>query len=215
MLAQLCNNGGCHLYGICIRPHRRNHGSRPADFLFSRFLSLDCFFGLLSCYGCQLVYLMTGNVRWDTWAYASAEIGTVFCTLVLITGPLWAKPVWNTWWTWDMRLTTTLILWLMYLGYLMLRSTIEGERGAKYAAVFGIIAFLDVPFVYFSNPLVAHAPSGAGHCRQSRIRISARNVDNITRVPIYLYVSLCVFTPISRGPRRNEMRFRPDSSNPS
>ncbi|MDY0093027.1 MAG: cytochrome c biogenesis protein [Candidatus Vecturithrix sp.] len=98
----------------------------------------------------SLVYLMTGNVRWDTWAYASAEIGTVFCTLVLITGPLWAKPVWNTWWTWDMRLTTTLILWLMYLGYLMLRSTIEGERGAKYAAVFGIIAFLDVPFVYFS-----------------------------------------------------------------
>ncbi|GAK56050.1 ABC-type transport system involved in cytochrome c biogenesis, permease component [Candidatus Vecturithrix granuli] len=98
----------------------------------------------------SIAYLMTGNVRWDIWAYASAEIGTLFCTLVLLTGPLWAKPVWNTWWTWDMRLTTTLILWLMYLGYLMLRANLEGERSAKYAAVFGIIAFLDVPFVYFS-----------------------------------------------------------------
>lgn len=98
----------------------------------------------------SVAYLLTGNVRWDMWAHASAEIGTLFCTLVLLTGPLWAKPVWNTWWTWDMRLTTTLILWLMYVGYLMLRSSVEGERGAKYAAVFGIIAFLDVPFVYFS-----------------------------------------------------------------
>ncbi len=148
MLAQLCNNGGCNLYGICIRPHRRNHGSRPADFLFSRFLSLDCFFGLLSCYGCQPCLLNDRECPLDTWAYASAEIGTVFCTLVLITdhsGPYVEYLV-----TWDMRLTTTLILWLMYLGYLMLRSTVEGERGAKYAAVFRIIAFLDVPFVYFS-----------------------------------------------------------------
>ena len=95
-------------------------------------------------------YLITGKTCWDMWAHSSAEVGTLFCTLILVTGPLWAKPVWNTWWTWDMRLTTSLILWLMYVGYLMLRAQVKGERGAKYAAVFGIIAFIDVPFVYFS-----------------------------------------------------------------
>jgi heme exporter protein C len=98
----------------------------------------------------SIKYLRTNQRKWDVLAYASAEIGTLFCTVVLLTGPLWAKPVWNVWWTWDLRLTTTLVLWLMYMGYLLLRKYVEGERGAKYAAVFGIIAFLDVPFVYFS-----------------------------------------------------------------
>ncbi len=95
-------------------------------------------------------FLLTRKARWDILAHASAEIGTLFCSFVMLTGPLWAKPVWNVWWTWDMRLTTTLVLWLMYAGYLMLRRYSEGERGAVHAAVFGIIAFLDVPFVYFS-----------------------------------------------------------------
>jgi heme exporter protein C len=98
----------------------------------------------------SIAYLRTNLRKWDILAYASAEVGTLFCTLVLVTGPLWAKPVWNVWWTWDLRLTTTLVLWLMYMGYLMLRRYVERERSAKYAAVFGIIAFLDVPFVYFS-----------------------------------------------------------------
>ena len=94
-------------------------------------------------------YLISGKKRWDTLAHASAEIGTLFCTLVLITGILWAKPVWNTWWTWDTRLTTILLLWLIYLGYLIVRTYTEGERSAKYMAVFGIIAFIDVPVVVY------------------------------------------------------------------
>lgn len=98
----------------------------------------------------SIAYLRTNLRKWDILAYASAEIGTLFCTIVLVTGTLWAKSAWNVWWTWDLRLTTTLVLWLMYAGYLMLRKYVEGERGAKYAAVFGIIAFLDVPCVYFS-----------------------------------------------------------------
>ena len=97
----------------------------------------------------SMSYLITGKSRWDILAYASAEIGTLFCTFVLITGLLWAKPVWNTWWTWDVPLTTTLVIWLIYLGYLMLRVYIEGERSAKYAAVFAIVAFIDISFVYF------------------------------------------------------------------
>ncbi|MFQ5511557.1 MAG: cytochrome c biogenesis protein CcsA [Candidatus Krumholzibacteriia bacterium] len=97
------------------------------------------------------IYLMRGGKKWDTRAAASAEIGILFCTLVLITGPIWAKPVWGIWWTWDARLTLTLVLWLIYVGYLMLRHYItDPERRATFSAVVGIIGFLDVPIVYFS-----------------------------------------------------------------
>ena len=97
------------------------------------------------------VYLLRGGKQWDTRAAASAEVGILFCSLVLITGPIWAKPVWGIWWTWDARLTLTLVLWLIYIGYLMLRHYIvDPERRATFSAVVGIIGFLDVPIVYFS-----------------------------------------------------------------
>ena len=96
-------------------------------------------------------FLVTKNFKWDRLALACAELGTIFCTIVLITGPIWAKPVWGIWWTWDARLTSTLILWLMYLSYLLLRDFLDDPvRRAKLSAVFGIIAFVDVPIVYFS-----------------------------------------------------------------
>jgi heme exporter protein C len=96
-------------------------------------------------------YLATKDLKWDRLALACAEIGTIFCTAFLTTGPIWAKPVWGIWWTWDARLTSSLILWLMYLGYLLLRDFLEdSQRRAKLAAVFGIFAFVDVPIVYFS-----------------------------------------------------------------
>ena len=93
--------------------------------------------------------------RWhDRVAYCAAEVGIIFTTIVLITGPIWARPVWNTWWTWDPRLTTTLILWFIYVGYMMLRNyTGEEERGARFAAVFAIVGFVDVPIVYMANRL--------------------------------------------------------------
>ncbi|MFQ5927243.1 MAG: cytochrome c biogenesis protein CcsA, partial [Terriglobia bacterium] len=85
-------------------------------------------------------------------AVSAAEVGIVFIAAVLISGPLWAKPVWGTWWTWDARLTTTLILFLIYLAYLLLRYyTIEATRQATLAAVFGIIGFVDVPIVYMAT----------------------------------------------------------------
>ncbi len=72
----------------------------------------------------------------------------VLCTLVLTTGPIWAKPIWGTWWTWDARLTTTLILWLIYAAYLMLRSVSgPGEQGARYAAILGIVGAIDIPII--------------------------------------------------------------------
>ena len=99
----------------------------------------------------SIFFLRTGQSNWDTLAYSAAEVGILFLTLVLITGPLWAKPVWGVYWTWDARLTTSFILWLIYLAYLMLRNYVaDRERGARFAAVFGIVGFLDVPIVYMS-----------------------------------------------------------------
>ena len=90
-------------------------------------------------------------MKWDAIAHASAEIGIVFTTLVLITGPIWAKPVWGIWWTWDARLTTSLVLWLIYIAYLLVRSfTTEPVRGARFSAVIGIVGFIDVPIVFIT-----------------------------------------------------------------
>jgi heme exporter protein C len=101
-------------------------------------------------------YLASRNPDHDRWAAASAEIGLVFTTLVLITGPLWGRPVWGIWWTWDVRLTSTLVLWLIYLAYLILRQTIsEKDRRSTLAAVTGIIGWLGVPIVYMGNRVKA------------------------------------------------------------
>lgn len=86
----------------------------------------------------------------DALALASAELGVVFCAIVLLTGPLWAKPVWGIWWTWDARLTTTLVLWLIYVSYLILRRFSEGGQTPVLAAALAIFGFLDVPIVYMS-----------------------------------------------------------------
>jgi heme exporter protein C len=93
-------------------------------------------------------YLRTRNPRWDHLGRASAEVGVVFTTLVLVTGSIWGYPIWGTWWSWDPKLTTTLILWFLYLGYLMVRSYAEPPRGPRYAAILGIVGFVDVPIVY-------------------------------------------------------------------
>jgi heme exporter protein C len=99
----------------------------------------------------SLMYLLNRSPKWDAFAHASAEVGVIFVTLALITGIIWARPVWNTWWTWEPRLTTTLILWLIYVAYLMVRSYAPTQsKGAIYAAVVGIIGFVDVPIVYYS-----------------------------------------------------------------
>jgi len=96
-------------------------------------------------------YLIWRNAADDIRAYSCAEVGMVFCTLVLITGPIWAHPVWGVWWTWDARLTTSLILWLIYVAYLMLRSYMtDQEQRARFSAVLGIIGFIDVPIVHMS-----------------------------------------------------------------
>ena len=86
----------------------------------------------------------------DALAVVTAEVGVVFCTVVLVTGPLWARPVWGIWWTWDVRLTSTLVLWLIYISYLMLRQFSTSGQTPVLAAALAIFGALDVPLVYFS-----------------------------------------------------------------
>ena len=99
----------------------------------------------------SLMYVLRKNRWWDNLALASAEIGILFFAMVLITGPIWAKPVWFVWWTWSPRLTLSFILCLLYAAYLLIRKSYEDpDRKAMVAAVFGIVAFADVPLVWFS-----------------------------------------------------------------
>lgn len=98
-----------------------------------------------------LLFLVLRKEIFDRWALASAETGVLFSTFVLTTGPLWAKPVWGIWWTWDARLTSTFVLWLIYISYLMLRSFVTPEHKKKVlSAVVGIVGFIDVPIAYLS-----------------------------------------------------------------
>jgi heme exporter protein C len=106
-------------------------------------------FGLVALAG--VLYLWLRDERLDRVAESSAEVGLVFTTVVLTTGPLWGKPVWGTWWTWDARLTLTLFLWFIYLGYVVMRGAIDdpGMR-ARYAAVLGVLGALLIPFIHLS-----------------------------------------------------------------
>jgi len=96
----------------------------------------------------SILYLWKRDSKWDVIASSSAEVGVVFTTLVLITGSIWAKPIWGVWWTWEPRLTTALVLWLIYIAYLIVRSfATDEQRGARFAAVVAIVGFIDVPIV--------------------------------------------------------------------
>ena len=117
----------------------------------------------------SIMYLINGRRKWDVLAYTSAELGVLFITLTIITGSIWAKPVWGTWWTWDPQLTTTFILWILYIVYLLIRANSGyDEKKAKYSAVFAIIAFIDLPLVYISARVmrgispVVFGPGGGG-----------------------------------------------------
>jgi heme exporter protein C len=97
------------------------------------------------------VYLIRGNRRWDTLAVASVEIGVVFTLVNIVSGSIWARPIWNTWWTWDPRLVTATVMELVYLAYLMLRQGIEDpDRRARFGGVYGILGFLSVPLTFLS-----------------------------------------------------------------
>lgn len=122
------------------------------------YFHLGCWTAMFAALSIALVanvaWLVTRKPKWDWLGVASVEVGVVSCTAGLATGVLWGKPAWGIWWTWDARLTTAFILWLLYISYLLLRGLIEEpQRRATLSAVFGIFAFLDAPLVYASNRL--------------------------------------------------------------
>jgi len=120
-------------------------------FYFHVPIAIMSFLAFFVVFLASLVYLIRRGTRWDSVAHSAAEVGVIFVTLALLTGTLWARPVWNTWWAWEPRLTTTLILWLIYVAYLMVRAYAPNRaRAAVYSAVVGIIGFVDVPIVYYS-----------------------------------------------------------------
>jgi heme exporter protein C len=99
----------------------------------------------------SIVYLAKRSMKWDALAGASAEVGLLFTTVVLVSGMLWGKAIWGVYWTWEPRLTSVLVLWLLYLAYVAIRMYVpEPTQKARFSAVLGIVAFLDVPIVYLS-----------------------------------------------------------------
>jgi heme exporter protein C len=106
-------------------------------------------FGIVAL--CSLGYLWLRDERLDAIAVSAAELGTVFTTIVLLTGPLWGRIAWGAWWVWEPRLTLTLLLWFIYVGYFMLRGAAESaERGKRFAAVLGIVGAVDIPLIHLS-----------------------------------------------------------------
>lgn len=109
------------------------------------------FFAFFVTFLMSIMLLLTKNYLYDDIAEASAGVGVIFCTIVIVTGPLWAKPTWGVYWTWDPRLTSTLILWFVYISYIMLRKFIDDpDKRSKFSAALGIVGFIDVPIVFLS-----------------------------------------------------------------
>ena len=132
-----------------VAPEERTMGLIQRIFYFhvgSAWAGLLAFF---VCFIGNLMYVWKREPKYDWLGVGGAEVGLVFTTVVLITGPIWAHPVWGIWWTWDARLTSTFVLWLLYVSYLLLRTLVEEPgRRALLSALFGIFAFIDVPLVF-------------------------------------------------------------------
>lgn len=165
------------LHGAFLRaPTEQQMGDVQRIFYFHAPAGIVSFLAFMVCGVASALYLWSRNLAYDTFALASAEIGLVLCTIVLVTGPLWAKPVWGTWWTWEARLTMTLVLWLIFVAYMLVRRYTENrDQQARFAAVIGIIGALDIPIVYLSvriwrgiHPIVVKESGGGGLAPEMR-----------------------------------------------
>lgn len=150
-------SGAAVLFLVCaaayasffIAPTERSMGPIQRIFYFHAASAWAGMTAFLICFIANLQYVWRRQQKWDALGVSAAEVGLTFTTVVLITGPIWAHPVWGIWWTWDARLTSTFVLWLLYISYLLLRTLIEEpDRRALLSALFGIFAFLDVPLVF-------------------------------------------------------------------
>jgi heme exporter protein C len=145
--------GALALYAAFLyAPTEKYMGDVQRIFYFHVGSAWNAFLAFFVVFLASIAYLRTRRAKWDQLAAASTEVGVVFTTITLVTGSLWAKPIWFTWWPWgDPRVTTTLVLWMMYVAYLILRSSLpEGDQKYKFCAVLGIVGFINVPIVWMS-----------------------------------------------------------------
>src|SRR6476659_5186982 len=134
-----------------VAPEERTMGLVQRIFYLHAACGLTMFTAFFICFCSNITYVFRRSAKSDALAVSAAEVGLVFSTVNLVTGPIWAHPAWGIWWTWDARLTSTFVLWLLYVSYLLLRTLIEEpSRRALLSALFGVFAFLDVPLVFFS-----------------------------------------------------------------
>lgn len=132
-------------------PMERMMGAVQKVFYFHVATAWVGMLGFLVAAATAVVYLRTSNRKWDSMSVAAVEISVVFLLIAIVTGSIWARPVWNTWWTWDPRLTTTTVMVLVYAAYLMLRQGIEDpDRRARFGAVYAILGFFSVPLTFIS-----------------------------------------------------------------
>ena len=135
---------------LVVAPTERTMGDVQRIFYYHVPSAWTAFLLFLANFVASIVYLIRRNPKADALAVATAEVGVIFCSIVLVTGPIWARPVWGIWWTWDLRLTLTLVLWLIYVSYLALRRFSDSAQTPVLAAVLAVFGALDVPLVYFS-----------------------------------------------------------------
>ena len=148
IVAGLLTNG---LYqALMVAPREATMGDMQRIFYYHFPAAITAFTLCFVNFVASVIYLFNRKPATDAVALASAEVGVVFCTVMLATGILWAKPAWGTWWTWDLRLTTALILWLIYVSYLLLRRFTVAADAPVMAAVLAIFGFADVPLVYMA-----------------------------------------------------------------
>ncbi len=135
-------------------PTDANLGVSQRIFYFHVPIAILALLSVVVVAAASAIHLFGKGARSDAVAYASAEVGFVFCTIAIVTGAIWAKPVWGVWWTWDPKLTLTLVLWFIYASYLMLRAFgPKGSQGARYGAVLALIGAIDAPIIYYAAEL--------------------------------------------------------------
>ena len=143
----------CTIYMIFIWvPTEQNLGVSQRIFYFHVPLAWIGMVSIIVVGVASIAHLVSGDNKLDALAYSSAELGVIFATLILVTGAIWAKPVWGGWWSWDPKLTTTLILWFIYIGYLMVRAySPSGSQGRRYASVVALLGAIDAPLIYLAS----------------------------------------------------------------
>jgi len=182
-------------------------------------------FGIVAI--CSAMYLWLGEERLDQAAVSAAEGGVLFTTIVLISGPLWAKLAWGTWWTWEPRLTLTLLLWFIYLGYFMVRNSTENpDRGKRFGAVVGIVGAFNIPLIHLSvlwfrslhpQPVVARTDGPQLHPDMLTTLLTALGAWTLLFVALFLlrYGTARLETDVEERIRSQRARPAPAGAGPT